>query len=226
MSSPQVKVASVPSASSRRPHGSMNQDNQFLDEKLAIRRHFLDRYPMPKGRPFRVIDCCAGDRQTIWTRLRQEYPVQYLGMDKKKVGGGILKVDAARWLSQTEWTADVVDIDTYGEPWPIWEVALENFVGEEFTVFLTYCNVPVNNAIGLMSGAVRRRLGLPEHWKIWHARALSALTTNAMLAYALDRGFRVVEAARIRFVVQPGTGVRWDWNFLYLYMGLRLRWTT
>lgn len=201
------------------------QDNQYLPEKLALRRYFLDKYPMPAGKPFRVIDCCAGEKQAIWTQLRQEYAVQYLGLDKKRVGGAIVKITAERWLAQTKWAADVVDIDTYGEPWVIWESMLENFKGEEVTVFLTYCNVPVNNAVGRMSQVVRQRIGIPEEWKIWHSRVIAPFTMNAMLAYAIERGFRVIEAARIRFTYQPGIGVRWDWNELYLYMGLRLRWT-
>ena len=200
------------------------QDNQFLAEKLEIRRHFLDKYPTG-DKKFNVIDCCAGEKQEIWTQLRKEYDVTYLGIDKKKVGKGVLKIDASRWLSQTEWKADVIDIDTYGEPWGIWEAALENFIGEEVTIFLTYCNVPVNNAVGLMSKVVRKRLDLPEDWKIWHARVLGGHTKNVMLAYALKCGFEVVESTRIKFIKNKDTkGIRWDWNELYFYMGIRLRW--
>ena len=202
------------------------QDNQFLAEKLMIRRHFLDKYPAPDG-TFRVLDCCAGERQEIWTQLRKEYGVQYLGMDKKTVGGGILKVDAARWLTQTEWSADVIDIDTYGEPWAIYEAALENFVGRDVTIFLTNCHALANNRVGPMSKVMRHRLGVPEDWKIWHSRTLWDFTLKAMLGYATECGFEVVESARIHFTRQPKFGVvKWDWNELYYYMGLRLRWLT
>jgi hypothetical protein len=190
---------------------------------LAIRRYFLDKYPAPDSL-FRVIDCCAGEKQEIWTQLRTEYPTRYLGLDKKKIGGPILKVEAERWLTQTEWEADVIDIDTYGEPWVIFDAALENFVGDEVTIFLTYCTVPVNAAIGKMSAAVKKRLGIPDDWKIWHPSMLKPHTTNAMLSMCLPKGFEVVEAARINFVESPG--VRKDMNLLYLYMGLRLRWLT
>jgi hypothetical protein len=196
------------------------QDNQFLPEKLALRRYFLDKYP---SKVFRVIDCCAG-QGVIWSELRKQYPCQYIGLDKKKVGHGVVRIAAERWLSQTEWSADVIDIDTYGEPWIIYESALENFVGDEVTIFLTYCNVPVNNAVGLMSNAVRHRLGLPDHWKIWHSRSLSPITTPAMLAHALTCGFEVVEAKKIVFNRKSESGLRWDMNFLYFYAGLRLRW--
>jgi hypothetical protein len=213
-----IKVTTAPNVVGSR------QDNQFLEEKLVIRRHFLEKYPTPDGK-LNVIDCCAGEKQAIWTQLRKEYDVNYLGMDKKKVGNGILKIPAERWLSQTEWKADVIDIDTYGEPWAIWEAALENFIGDEVTIFLTYCNVPVNNAVGLMSKVVRRRLGVPPDWKIWHSRVLGEHTKNAMLAYALECGFEVVEAQRIKFIKHKDTqGIRWDWNELYFYAGIRLRW--
>lgn len=225
MSQPAVKVASVPTAAAPIPHGTNRKDNQHLAEKLAVRRHFLDKYPSPDG-TFRVIDCCAGERQEIWTKLRTEYSVQYLGLDKKAVGGGILKVDAARWLTQTEWQADVVDIDTYGEPWAIFESALENFAGRDLTMFLTCGNVPINSAIGRMSAVVKRRLDLPEGWDIWNPRVLAPLATRAMLAYALTCGFGVVEAARVTFATGPESGMRRDANLLYLYMGMRLRWLT
>lgn len=196
------------------------QDNQYLPEKLALRRYFLDKYP---ASPNRVIDCCAGEG-VIWKELGKQYPVQYLGLDKKKVGHGVIRIPAERWLSQTEWSANVIDIDTYGEPWIIFEAALENFVGDEVTIFLTYCNVPVNNAVGLMSNAVRRRLGLPDHWKIWHSRSISHITSQAMLSYAIQCGFEIVEAKRVMFHYKSKTGLRWDLNFLYFYAGLRLRW--
>lgn len=200
------------------------QDNQFLEEKLTVRRHFLDKYPAPDG-VFRVIDCCAGEKQEIWTQLREEYSVQYLGMDKKAVGGGILKMDAARWLTQTEWTADVIDIDTYGEPWSIYEAALDNFIGRDVTIFLTNCHALANNRVGPMSNVMRNRLGIPQDWKIWHSRSLWEFTMNAMLSHALECGFEVVEAQRVHFTRQPKLGVvKWDWNELYFYMGLRLRW--
>ncbi len=216
-----VHVINVPTAPVRT--GGDRRDNRHLDEKLAIRRYFLDKYPAPDG-TFRVIDCCAGERQEIWSRLREQYQTRYLGLDKKKVGGPILKMDAVRWLAQTEWEADVIDIDTYGEPWDIYETALENFVGGDVTIFLTCCTVPVNSAVGKMSGAVKRRIGLPEDWAIWHPPALKPITLPAMLSLCLDRGFEVVEAARIWFI--DGPGVRKDSNLLYLYMGLRLRWLT
>jgi len=156
--------------------------------------------------------------------LKHPSPIELLELDidLRMVGlwAEVVEVDES-----DEWSADVVDIDTYGEPWVIWEALLENFKGEEITVFLTYCNVPVNNAVGRMSQIVRQRIGIPEGWKIWHSRVIAPFTLNAMLAYALERGFRVIEAARIHFTHQPGVGVRWDWNELYLYMGLRLRWT-
>jgi hypothetical protein len=189
-------------------------DNSHLVPKLALRRYFLAKYPL---KTYRVIDCCAGEEQAIWTALRKEFPnVQYVGLDKKRVGGGVIKIDAVRWMSQTEWSADVVDIDTYGEPWPIYFSMLENFVGDEITVFLTYCRVPLST-ISHMSHAVRDKLGLPEGWKIWNSNVLMKMSIQACVAHCLQCGFEVIEAKKVVMADAPE-------HSLQFYAGLRLRW--
>lgn len=186
------------------------QDNRHLSAKLSLRRYFLRKYP-----PHQVIDCCAG-QQVIWTELRKEFPnVQYLGLDKHKLSQGIVKVAAERWLAQVEWKADVLDIDHYGEPWSIYAAALENFMGEEVTIFLTACNLVTMRG---MSGIVKRRLGLPEEWKVWASHKFIGITLQACLSQALDCGFEVIEAKK---VVLDGKSLAWGYN----YIGLRLRWT-
>lgn len=188
-------------------------DNRHLGAKLGLRRYFLQKYP-----PKKVIDCCAGE-QVIWTALRGEFPdIEYMGLDKNRVGNGIVKIAAERWLSQVEWDADVVDIDSYGEPWPIYNAALENFVGGDLTVFLTACNTPMKT-VRIMSGPVRESLGIPKDWKIWHSKGLADMATRACMAYALKCGFEVVEAQK---VVLPDNPLS---SWLYFYAGLRLRWT-
>lgn len=195
-------------------HVWVKTDNSNLEPKLELRRYFLNKYPSD---PYRVIDCCAGEDQKIWTALRKEFPnVQYVGLDKKRVGKAIVKIDAVRWMSQTEWSADVVDIDTYGEPWSVYFAMLENFVGAEITVFLTYCRVGINT-VGIMSKPVRERLGIPADWKIWQASAITKMAIQACVSYCLDCGFDVVEAKKVVMRDNPE-------DLAHFYAGLRLRW--
>jgi len=192
-------------------NGWVKTDNRHLDEKIKIRRYFLDKYPL---KTYRVIDCCAGE-QAIWGILRRHYPIQYTGLDKNRVDSGVVKIAAERWLRDVEWSADVLDIDPYGEPWPIYFAALENYMGEDLTVFLTNCNAPIKT-VRLMSKSVRAKLGIPEKWKIWHSKKISDMATQACLSHVVDCGFEVVEAKKI---VLPD---RAEW--CYMYMGMRLRW--
>lgn len=195
-------------------HVWVKTDNGPLHAKLELRRYFLQKYPKKVQR---VIDCCAGEEQKIWTKLRAEFPnVQYMGLDKKRIGKGIVKIDASRWMSQVEWQADVVDIDTYGEPWTVYFPMLEHFVGTEVTVFLTYCRVGINT-VGIMSKPVRERLDIPLDWKIWQASNITKMAIQACVAYCLECGFEVVEAKKIVFHANPD-------DLSHFYAGLRLRW--
>jgi hypothetical protein len=195
-------------------HIWVKTDNSRPEPKLELRRHFLSKYP---SKTYRVIDCCAGEEQKIWTQLRKEFPnIQYMGLDKKRVGKGVVKIDAARWMSQVEWRADVVDIDTYGEPWSVYFPMLENFVGDEITVFLTYCRVGINT-VGVMSNPVRERLGIPKDWKIWQATAITNFAIQSCIAYCLECGFDVIEARKVVFADNPN-------DLGHFYAGLRLKW--
>lgn len=108
-------------------------DNHNLTAKLALRRHFLERYHADE--PARVLDCCQGSG-VIWRALRREFPVaSYWGLDLKPKKGR-LKLDSVRVLSQSGWTQNVIDVDTYGSPWKHWAALLPNVTGP-LTVFLT-----------------------------------------------------------------------------------------
>lgn len=109
------------------------KDNSDVVAKLMLRRHFLDAY----GGPHHVMDCCEGDG-VLWRTLRREYDVaSYFGMDRRKTTGRRLKIDSSRVLTQSGWTQNVIDIDTYGSPWKHWIALLPN-VSRTTTVFLTY----------------------------------------------------------------------------------------
>lgn len=108
-------------------------DNSELAPKLAIRRHFLQRFHS-EG-PIRVFDCCQGSG-LIWSILRKEIPVSsYWGVDLKPKPGR-LKIDSVKVLGQPGWKENVIDIDTYGSPWKHWAAMLPNII-QPTTIFLT-----------------------------------------------------------------------------------------
>lgn len=107
-------------------------DNDNLETKLDLRRHFLSRYHQEPGS---VFDCCQGNR-VMWGRLQPEFPhLKYWGVDIKHKPGR-LKVDSQRLL-EMGLQADVIDVDTYGSPWSHW-MALLPHVQRPCTVFLTW----------------------------------------------------------------------------------------
>ena len=107
-------------------------DNHNMAAKLALRRHFIDKYHA--GEYFSVFDCCQGDGK-IWKRLGREYQFSYWGVDVKKRSGRLM-VESERVLGIEGFSADVVDVDTYGNPWGHWMALLPN-VTSPTTVFLT-----------------------------------------------------------------------------------------
>lgn len=132
-------------------------DNTSLATKLALRRQLLRQYHA--GQPLRVLDCCAGTG-AIWTRLRHEFPVSsYLGIDQKG-GAGLLKTDSRRVLAGHAWDADVVDIDTYGAPWPHWLSVISDPRPTALTVFLTYGRWPGHATT--LSNAARELAGFGD----------------------------------------------------------------
>lgn len=108
-------------------------DNTNLAAKLALRRHFLDRYH--SSGPIRVMDCCSGDG-IIWRQLRQEYKLDSYWAVDVKPRKGRLQLHSERILAQPGWQENVIDVDSYGEPWKHWRAMLPN-ISQPTTVFLT-----------------------------------------------------------------------------------------
>jgi hypothetical protein len=107
-------------------------DNGNLAAKLKLRRYFLQKYHV--GERPAVLDCCQGQGK-IWSALRQEFDIDYWGVDVKPLKGR-LKLDSVKILSQRGWPQTVIDVDTYGSPWRHWEAMLPNVV-RPIAVFLT-----------------------------------------------------------------------------------------
>ena len=184
-------------------------DNGALDAKLALRRAALARWP---DDPRVVFDVCQG-AGTLWGALRGEFQIaRYFGADIKP-SPGRLRVDSARLLAAGDLGANIIDVDTYGEPWKHWRALLPH-IARPTTVFLTLgqANYSVMRAsadsvrvLGLgglrscplsLAGRVARRLGCRYALAEAHQFVL------------LSGGFQIVTARGTRYIavrVEPKT---------------------
>jgi hypothetical protein len=176
---------------------SRKTDNHNPNAKLALRRHFLNRYHLPattiKGqRDIRVLDCCQASGR-LWGVLRREFAgVEYWGVDVRPKKGR-LKIDSVRILDQPGVTQNVIDIDTYGSPFKHWFALLRN-VRHSVTVFLTIGLVKIGG--GNADSALLEALGLRfRTLKIPNTIGARIAETSvaACIARARDFGFEIAE---------------------------------
>ena len=141
-------------------------DNRSLGLKLAIRRQAIYASGL---RGLRVLDLFAGEGR-IWRELRQEFKVSaYTPVDKAPRLAGTLKmnIDARTVQAFDMRQFNAVDIDTYGEPWILWQDIFPR-IARKTVVFLT-CGIargggrPGGRPISLCA---RRALGIPLDWSI------------------------------------------------------------
>jgi len=186
---------------------TIKTDNSHLAHKLLIRRHFLQKYHGNGAIPV-VFDCCQGEG-IIWKALRQEFQVQYWGVDLKSKPGRP-RVDSLRILKLPGFHADIIDIDTYGSPWKHWFALLPK-IQKPMTVFMTIGHTPplVNapdHAMLAAAGLNFRRLRLPS--------TIGSQLHDFCLSYCLTRTYVydiiIVETAEC---IAPGNA---------RYLGLRL----
>lgn len=164
-------------------------DNHNLGAKLALRRYFLEKYHRDK--PPSVLDCCQGS-MLIWGALRNEFRVsEYLGVDLKPKAGR-LKVDSVSILDQDGWEFDVIDVDTYGEPWRHYAAICEH-ITKPVSVFLTVCTIAVAGG-GNISKVLRKGMGVHHLEKLPKAICgkLGKKSLTFMLSTALTN-CRVIE---------------------------------
>lgn len=169
-------------------------DNAHLDGKLKLRRHFLDTYHAA-GQP-RVLDCCQATG-LLWTQLRQEYKVKYLGVDRVPEKGR-LAIDSVRMLGTPNLPYDVIDVDTYGSPWRHYKTLLPNLT-RPTTVFLT---LGWGNGGGMSSvdGIVMQMVGLGRASRLppkalqWR---LDRFAVDACLSMSYLYGVRIIEAREV-----------------------------
>src|SRR5437762_960995 len=95
-------------------------DNRSLELKLKIRRWTLG---LAKLEGLRILDLCAGEGR-IWKAMRQHAEVlAYTPCDRAPRAPGTIRGDATdpRFLAAFDYSKfNVIDVDTYGEPWDTW----------------------------------------------------------------------------------------------------------
>lgn len=160
------------------------KDNKGLAEKIALRMHFLQRYHEADAK---VFDCCQG-AGLVWKNIRLEVAVKsYWGVDLKPRKGK-LTLNSIGVLSR-KLSDNVIDIDTYGEPWEHWLTMLRN-VNQPTTVFLTWtslCEMGMSNRVKQFVFGGQLQMPPSLYGKLWDY-------ANAYLLTAPERhGLEIVE---------------------------------
>lgn len=160
------------------------RDNKGLSEKVAVRMHFVRKFHQGNAK---VFDACQG-AGLVWKEIRSRIDVKsYWGVDLKPASGRIT-MNSLDVLSKPI-KDNVIDVDTYGEPWEHWLKMLPN-INQPTSVFLTWTSLCMMG----MSTVVKQhvfggQLQMPPslYGKLWDY-------ANAMLLTAPERyGLEIVE---------------------------------
>ena len=128
---------------------------------MAIRNRLLSLV----DEELRVLDCCAG-KGVIWDRLGTRWDVRvYVPIDIKPRRTGTIRADSRLVLQSWDISRfNVIDIDTYGEPWAHWFALAPRIVGPT-AVFLTHGHMAGGRMV-TTSSLARRAMGIPPHWRL------------------------------------------------------------
>lgn len=159
-------------------------DNKFMAEKIAVRMHFLRKFHNGDAR---VFDACQG-AGLIWSEIRGQFAVKsYWGVDLK-VRKGRVAMNSVEVLRR-KIKDNVIDVDTYGEPWEHWLAMLPN-ITQPTSVFLTWpslCAINMSNLVKQFVFGGQLQMPPSLYGKLWDY-------ANAMLLTAPERhGLEVVE---------------------------------
>lgn len=168
-------------------------DNTNVAAKLDLRYYFLKKYHADNSP--RVLDACQGSG-ILWKIIRRQFNVaHYLGLDTKEKKGR-LKIDSARFLESPGWSFDVIDVDTYSNPWRHFSAILKNG-NEPVTIFLTVGHNSINKSYSRvnMSNRMREVLGIKSlDIPVSILSKLIPLGISAMLSECADRVIEAIES--------------------------------
>jgi hypothetical protein len=157
-------------------------DNSNLGAKLALRRFTLRETAWPD---LDVLDLCAGAGH-IWSALRSgqdRLPVRhYLPCDRspRTSLAGTIRGEAVELAASLDLSRfNVIDMDTYGEPWPILIAAVER-IARETMIFVTRGRG--GQSMASMSNCAKRVAGIPTEWPIPLSAELHAYVDRRILS--------------------------------------------
>ena len=163
-------------------------NNSNLALKIELRRTVLKASGFKK---LRVLDLFAGGGE-IWRELRKEFKVEsYLPCDMKPQMPGTLRANVTPLFVEAiaGGNINVVDIDTYGEPWEIWS-AVARRIQQPAAVFLT------QGARAELSDFARTAMGIPAAWAFPPISELAPFSRQFFIVphfgrIHIDRGWRI-----------------------------------
>jgi hypothetical protein len=163
----------------------MKTDNHSLRHKIELRREVCALLVQP----LRVLDLYAGEGRVWWGMKEFSQIESYTPVDQKPRMSGVIKMTvSARTVRGFDLSQyNVVDVDTYGEPWEVWGELAKMITGET-AVFLTHGHVSRQST--MISKFLRAASGIPVEWDI---------PKDTSLARRLGRDFLLSTLQSFRF---------------------------
>lgn len=167
------------------PKLRIRTDNRSLTEKCDLRRLLIKESHLE---PLQVLDLFAGEGH-IWMELRrkprsedQPRPLEvtkYTPVDSEVRQAGQIRFKVTPRLvaalngdeTETDFAGtglaryNCIDVDCYGEPWPIWQAILFR-IKQPTVVFLTRGRVTYGAGRMPISKLAKQVMGIPEEWDV------------------------------------------------------------
>ena len=167
------------------PKLRLKTDNHSLADKCVMRRQLIAE---AKLEPLRVLDLFAGEGN-IWNELRRTSrdpdappPLnveRYTPVDSVNRQPGQIRFkitprliaslngdeDVSKFSGSDLTRYNVVDVDTYGDPWDIWEALLFR-IKQPTAIFLTRGKVTYGSGRMPISNHAKKVMHIPESWNV------------------------------------------------------------
>lgn len=170
----------MPSQKAKTGTLEIKTDNRSLADKVSLRRLVIAESGLER---LRVLDLYAGEGH-VWTELRRQPRVvdenhppalnveKYTPVDAVAKQPGQIRFKVAPRLIEALADADgglsrynVIDIDTYGEPWALWQAVLFR-IKTPTCVFATRGRVAYGAGRIQMSRVSKQVMGMPADWDV------------------------------------------------------------
>jgi hypothetical protein len=138
-------------------------DNRSLEAKISLRMWLLNRMNITD---VKVLDTCSG-LGMIWSEMEKHVHIsQWVKCDIKPRAGGngmTLKMSASQSLAVMDLSDfNVIDIDTYGEPWEPYRIMLSRLT-KPVAVFLTHGRMVLGSDV---TNSTKEAMKIPLDWEI------------------------------------------------------------